>query len=236
MKLITKSRESIREGLLYWKNTGRMPDLSDGAEDIFAKIIYIFDQHQILRNQSITIEQLIQKKAKAKKSVDTQETKNLFIDISVRRQVIENLVDQFSPITYQQACKDYQFASEILNMNVIESAVLNLSVAEEECFDAYHECRKNGDYANAEKFMNHYIKIQQSKPKQPPKLEARPTRIIAEWNPALIKGCEVIESLEELDLLEKEMIKQYSSEQKTVSGLLQKMAIDVVSEEVKEEI
>lgn len=234
MKLITKSRESIREGLLYWKNTGKMPELSDGAEDIFAKIIYIFDQHQILRNQCVTIEQLIQKKAKSKRKDYDQETSNLFIEISVRRQVIENLVNEFSPITYQQACKDYQFASEILNMNVIESAVLNLSVAEEECFDAYQECRKNGDFANAEKFMNHYIKINQSKPKAPPKLEARPTRIIAEWNPALIKGCEVIETLEELDIFENEMKKQYSSEVKTASGLLQKMATDVASEEVKE--
>lgn len=235
MKPITKSRESIREGILYWQKTGKMPEISDGAADIFAKMIYIFDKNQTLRNHRVTILQKIEKKRKGRAKLDDEESVDMFIEISVRRQVIDDLVNDFSPITYQQACKDYQFACEVFNMNILESAALNLNVAEEECFDSYRTCMDKGDFLNAGKFMDMYIKIQANKPKTPPKFEPRPTKIIASFSPHLIKGCEVIESQEEIDLLESELIAQYSTVKQTASSLLQKYATDIESEIVQDD-
>ncbi len=228
MKPITKSRESIREGILYWQKTGRLPEITEGAQEIFAKIQYIFDKNQIYRNHRVSVMDKVEKRRKGKNKLVDEESVEMFIEISVRRQVIDDLVNDFSPITYMMACKDYQFACEIFNMDIVSSAALNLNVAEEEAFDAYQQCMNNGDHLTAAKFLDMYIKIQATKPKAPPKLEKRPNRIIAEFNPALIKGCEVIESMEELDQLDQELIGIYSSDKKTASGLLQKYATDIV--------
>jgi len=227
MKPITKSRESIREGILYWQKTGRMPEISDGAEAMFSKMLYIFDKNQIYRNNRVSIMQKIEKKRKGRAKLDDEESVQMFVEISVRRQVIDDLVNEFSPITYQQACIDYQFACEVFNMNILESVALNMNVAEEECFDSYRACIDAGDFLNAGKFMDMYIKIQNNKPKTPPKFEPRATKIIAKFSPSLIKGCEVIETQEDLDVLEDELTKEYTNEKKTASGLLQKYATDI---------
>ena len=84
----------------------------------------------------------------------------------------------------------------------------------------------------AEKFLGHYIKIQQAKPQKPREHHNRPTKITIEWNPYLIKGCEVVETQEELDILEETLRKTFSnSSQKTLSKLMTKYAQDIESVE-----
>ena len=231
MKLITKNRESIREGLRLFQTTGKMPEITDGAREIMAKIQFIFEQHQTLK--IIRLDDLLEIPKKKNRHLKNPEEYDLQQVISVKKQVIEQLIEKFAPITYMQASIDYQFATEIFNFEIFNDASLKLSVAEEECFDSYLQAKANGELGAAEKFMGHYIKIQQAKPPQPQKIEPRATKIIAEWNPSLIKGCEVVETQEELDELERIIRQKYTqTAQKTVSSLFQKLAEDIPSIEL----
>jgi hypothetical protein len=228
MKPITKNRESIREGLRLWQSTGKMPEITDGAREIMAKIQFIFEECQTLKVIDIDDFDLAPKKKN--KHLKNPEKIDLPQSIAIKKRVIDLVQEKFAPISYMQACIDYQFATEVFNFEIFADATLKLNLAEEEAFESYISAKDSGDLGAAEKFLGHYIKIQQAKPTKPREQHNRPTKIVIEWNPYLIKGCEVVETQEELDILEETLRKTFSnSSTKTLSNLMTKYAQDVES-------
>lgn len=226
MKPITKNRESIREGLRLFQTTGKMPEITEGAREIMAKIQFIFEECQTMKIWDIEDFDLSPKKKN--KHLKNPEKHDLPQSIAIKKRVIEILQEKFAPISYMQACIDYQFATEIFNFEIFADATLKLSLAEEEAFESYVNAKDAGELGAAEKFLGHYIKIQQAKPTKPRETHNRPTKITVEWNPYLIKGCEVVETQEELDVLEDTLRRTLSnSSKKTLSNLMTKYAQDI---------
>ena len=109
-----------------------MPEISEGAREIMAKVQYIFEECQTLKNiQQDNFEDFDLAPKKKNKHLKNPEKTNLPQSIAIKRKVIELVQEKFAPISYMQACIDYQFATEIFNFEIFADSTLKLSLAEE---------------------------------------------------------------------------------------------------------
>ena len=214
-QVIKKNKESIRKGIIEYFKRKQMPIVGDEVQEVIGRLEHCYDEMQI---QKVRLS-------------STEESALFGLNpILLKRYIIASLQEKFD-ISYTQATIDYRNAQCLFEMSFINNDSIHYDILLEDTNELYNEAVQNKKYEVAEKLLARKESILKNKPKQ---IEApvinRPKQIYAEWNVALLKVCNVIESQLDLIALENKMKDKLIQNTKTASNLLNSYAEDIDSE------
>lgn len=210
---IVRTANQIQKAIENYCKNNRISTISDEAIAMMERWKFCYETKFILLNNNY------------KKDEDYNKS-----PIIIKRKVLRMLQEEFG-VSYTQATIDYQRAEQVFEMSFVDDSYIKYDILEKNATELLALAIEQGDIGNAKDILKLQKDIIEKRPKKLIRQDSgRPKMIFVEFNPHLLKGCNVIESQSELQELESKLKNKYGSQSSAqASKMLASMAEDVES-------
>ncbi len=216
---IVRTSNQIQKAIEAYCKNNRIPTMSEEAILMMERWKFCYETKQLLINTDYA------------ESPDYNKQ-----PIIIKKKILQLLQEQFG-VSYSQATIDYRRAEEIFEMTFIDNSYIKYDILENNANELFALALESGDLGTAKDLLKIQKEIIEKRPKKLIRTDSgRPKMIFVEFNPFLLKACEVIETQSDLQELESKLKNKYGSQSSAqASKMLASMAEDVESTPIEDD-